>query len=144
MFAGRFRGRAQRSERGAVAVEFALVFPIVFAVMFGVIQYGIYFWGRSTVAASARESARQLAVGTDWTCSRAQAIEKSNAAASGAAASRRFINAGNTPVVGTLVEVTVTAKSLAPNLLPLPGTGEITEVATARVENIPLAPLGCS
>lgn len=144
MFAGRFRGSAQRTDRGAVAVEFALVFPIVFAVMFGVIQYGIYFWGRSTVAASARESARQLAVGTDWACSQAQALEKANAAASGAAATRRFLNDANTPAVGSLVEVTVTAKSLAPNLLPLPGTGEITEVATARVENIPLAPLECS
>lgn len=144
MFAGRFRGRAQRSDRGAMAVEFALVFPIVFAVMFGVIQYGIYFWGRSTVAASARESARQLAVGTDWACSQAQALEKSNAAGSGAAASRRYLNDANTAVVGTLVEVTVTAKSLAPTLLPLPDSGQITEVATARVENIPLAPLECS
>lgn len=144
MFAGRFRGRAQRSERGAVAVEVALILPVVFAVMFGVIQYGIYFWGRSTVAASARESARQLAVGTDWTCSRDQAIEKANAAASGAAATHRYLNGTNTAVVGTLVEVTLTAKSLAPNLLPLPGSGEVTEVATARVENIPATPLECS
>ena len=125
--------RAKRSERGAVAVEFALIFPIMFVVIFGVIQYGIYFWGRSTVAASARESARQLAVGTEWTCSKDLAVARANSASSGAVAK-----------VGTTVEVTVTARSLAPNLLPLPNGGNVTEVATARVENIPPAPLECS
>ena len=73
-------GGARNSEQGAMAVEFALVFPIVFVVMFGIVQYGIYFWGRSTAAASARESARQLAVGTDWTCSHDQAVGKTNGA----------------------------------------------------------------
>jgi Flp pilus assembly protein TadG len=136
--------RVKRTERGAMAVEFALVFPIVFAVMFGIIQYGIYFWGRSTVAASARESARQLAVGTDWTCSRTEALAKANRAGSGAAATLRYVNDTNTPKIGDLVEVTVTAKSLAPSLLPLPDSGAITEVAPARVANIPTSPLGCS
>jgi Flp pilus assembly protein TadG len=140
---GMFNRSSTRSERGAVAVEFALVFPLVFAVMFGIIQYGIYFWGRSTAAASARESARELAVGTDWTCSQAGAVDKTSHAGNNVVVSRRYINATNTPAVGDLVEVTVTATSLAPNLLPLPG-GDITEVATARVENIPSSPLGCS
>jgi Flp pilus assembly protein TadG len=141
---GMFNRSSTRSERGAVAVEFALVFPLVFAAMFGIIQYGIYFWGRSTAAASARESARELAVGTDWTCSQAAALDKANHAGSNVVVSRRYINATNTPVVGDLVEVTVTAKSLAPTLLPTPDGGAITEVATARVENIPSSPLGCS
>jgi Flp pilus assembly protein TadG len=139
-----FAWSGRRSERGAVAVEFALVFPIVFAVMFGVIQYGIYFWGRSTAAASARESARQLAVGTLWTCSRDEAVEKTDHAAKNVAVTYRFLNAGNNAVVGDLVEVTVTARTLAPDLLPIPDSGQITEVATARVENIPTSPLDCS
>ena len=136
--------RTRRSERGAMTVELALVFPIVFVVMFGIIQYGVYFWGLSTTAASARESARQLSVGTDWTCSKAQAIEKANQAASGADATMRYVNDAKAAKIGDLVEVTVTAKSLAPSFLPLPGRGEITEVATARVSNIPPSPLGCS
>lgn len=139
-----FIRQSRRSERGAAAVEFAFVFPVVFAVMFGIIQYGIYFWGRSTAAASARESARQLAVGTDWTCSQAEALSKANRASSGVVVSRRYVNATNTPEVGALVEVTVRAKSIAPTLLPVPDGGQITEVATARVENIPTSPLGCS
>ena len=138
-----FAVRGRHSERGAVAVEFALIFPLVFAVMFGIIQYGIYFWGRSTAAASARESARQLAVGTDWTCSQAEAADKADRAASGVVISKRYLNATNTPAVGDLVEVTVTAKTLAPNLLPLPDSGAITEVATARVANIPTSPVAC-
>jgi Flp pilus assembly protein TadG len=140
---GMFGGGSKRSERGAVAVEFALVFPIVFAVMLGVIQYGIYFWGRSTAAASARESARELAVGTEWTCSQAGAVAKTGRAGKDVVVTRRYVNATNTPAIGDLVEVTVTAKTLAPTLLPLPGSN-ISEVATARVENIPSSPLGCS
>jgi hypothetical protein len=112
--------------------------------MFGIIQYGIYFWGRSTAAASARESARQLAVGTDWTCSQAEAVSKINRAGKDVVVTMRFQNATNTPVVGAVVEVTVKAKSLAPTLLPVPDGGSITEVATARVENIPSSPLDCS
>lgn len=136
--------RHRQSERGATAVEFALVFPLVFAVMFGIIQYGIYFWGRSTAAASARESARQLAVGTDWTCSQTQAVAKANQAVKSVVVTRRYLNASNTAVVGDLVEVTVTAQTLAPAILPTPNGGAVTEVATARVENIPTSPLDCS
>src|SRR5215212_8129220 len=99
--------RPRRSERGAVAVEFALIFPVVFAVMFGIIQYGIYFWGRSTAAASARESARQMAVGTQWTCSHDRAVAKTGTAASGAVVTMRYVNATNSVKIGDLVEVTV-------------------------------------
>jgi len=144
MFAGVFAGRANRSERGAMAVEFALVFPIVFAVMLGIIQYGVYFWGRSTAAASARESARQMAVGTQWACSQAQAVSKTGRAGKHVVVSMKYDNATNTAVVGDIVEVTVTAKTLAPTFLPVPDSGAITEVATARVENIPPSPLDCS
>jgi Flp pilus assembly protein TadG len=126
-----------------MAVEFALVFPMVFAVMFGIIQYGVYFWGRSTAAASARESARQLAVGTDWTCSHDQAVTKANGAGRGAVVTLKYLNATNTANIGDLVQVTVVAKTLAPTFLPLPDSGAITEVATARVENIPTSPLAC-
>ena len=140
---GMFRGRSSRSETGAAAIEFALVFPLVFAVMFGIIEYGVYFWGRSTAAASARESARQLAVGTKWVCSQAEAKDKANLAGNGVVVTMRYVNATNTPVVGDTVEVTVTAKTLAPTLLPIPDGGRIREVATARVENIPTDPLDC-
>ncbi|WP_457111368.1 TadE/TadG family type IV pilus assembly protein [Marmoricola sp. URHA0025 HA25] len=139
-----FTARSCRSERGAVAVEFALIFPVVFAAIFGVIQYGTYFWGRSTAAASARESARQLAVGTKWACTQTQAVGKASSAGKNVAVAMRYLNASNTAVVGDLVEVTVTAETLAPTLLPIPGGGRITEVATARVENIPPSALDCS
>ena len=135
---------ARRSQTGAMAVEFALVFPLVAAVMFGIIQYGIYFWGRSTAAASAREAARQLAVGTDWTCSHDEAVEKANGAGTGAVVTRKYLNSADTARIGDLVEVTVTAQTLAPTLLPVPDGGAISEVATASVANIPTTPLGCS
>lgn len=126
-----------------MAVEFALVFPMVFAVMFGIIQYGVYFWGRSTAAASARESARELAVGTDWTCSHDEAVAKANGAGNNVVVTRSYLNATNAAKIGDLVQVTVAANTLAPDFLPLPDSGAITEVATARVENIPTSPLAC-
>lgn len=136
--------RRSKTEDGVMAVEFALVFPILFVVLFAIVQYGLYFWGRSTVAASAREAARRMAVGTEWTCTESEALAKSGAASSADAASYRYLNSANAAVIGDLVEVTVTARTLAPRLFPLPDGGQITEVASARVENIPISPIGCS
>ena len=50
-----------RDERGAAAVEFALVALILFTLLFGILQLGIWFWSRQT-ADAAREVSRVAAV----------------------------------------------------------------------------------
>lgn len=45
-------------ERGAAAVEFALVSSILFVIMFGVIQYGLYFNDSLSTRQGVREGAR--------------------------------------------------------------------------------------
>jgi Flp pilus assembly protein TadG len=47
-----------RSERGAVALEFALVAPIFLILVFGIIEFGRAVWLYDGVSAGAREGAR--------------------------------------------------------------------------------------
>lgn len=50
-------------ERGAAAVEFALVVPILLMVLFGIIDYGLLFNNALSVKQGVREAARQGVVG---------------------------------------------------------------------------------
>lgn len=51
--------RQRRPERGAVAVEFALILPVFLAVVFGTIEYGWVFYQQFNLAASVRDGLRQ-------------------------------------------------------------------------------------
>ena len=54
-----------RRERGAVAVEFALVSPLLFALLFGLVDYGLYFADVLSVRQATTDAAREatLSVG---------------------------------------------------------------------------------
>ena len=53
---------AQRGERGAAAVEFALVVPFLLLLVFGIISYGYLLSFRQAVSQGAAEGARAAAV----------------------------------------------------------------------------------
>src|SRR3954451_18046393 len=57
--------RHRRGDRGASAVEFALVSPLLFTLLFGAIDYGLYFSDALTVQQSVADAARDatLSVG---------------------------------------------------------------------------------
>ena len=55
----RVRDPASGHERGAAALEFALVMPILFLTMFGILQYGLYFNDSLNARQGVREAARQ-------------------------------------------------------------------------------------
>lgn len=133
----------RRSETGASAVELALVLPLVLVLMFGTVQYSLYFWGRQTAAASAREAARRMAVGTAWTCTQTEALGRSDRAGRDVVVAMHYENSTNAAVLGTYVEVTVSLSTVAPAVLPMPDHGVITEIAQSRVHNIPAQPLDC-
>jgi Flp pilus assembly protein TadG len=52
----------ERSERGAAAVEFALVMPLLFLLVFGIIEFGFIFNKELSVTHSAREGVRVYAL----------------------------------------------------------------------------------
>ncbi len=52
------RVRSPRDERGAVAVEMALITPILVMFVFGIIQFGIVFAQKLALSNAAREAAR--------------------------------------------------------------------------------------
>lgn len=53
----------RRDDRGASAVEFALVMPLLLIIVFALIQYGLYFWAAQTGSNTVNVAARQLTVG---------------------------------------------------------------------------------
>jgi Flp pilus assembly pilin Flp len=143
----------RRDEDGAAALEFGLVIPVVLMLIFGIIQYGFMYWSLQTAAATAREAARSLIVGTTEACTLARAVQHAdNPAVGGGApvAVARYLDAAGAavsgPVEGGLVEVEVSLTTLDLNMpfLPLPDGGNVVQTARARVENVPPVPLPCT
>lgn len=123
----------RRDERGAAAVEFALVLIPFTVLMFGIIQYGFYFWTAESVNTAARESARRIVVGDCW--------DKAKLAnyADDYSSSMTHIDytptlIGSTVTVGQEVTVTVTADADILGFLPVPDGGVITRTYDARME----------
>ena len=61
------------NERGAIAVEFALVLPVLLVLVFGVVQFGNILSTRQIMIYAAREAARSFAVG-ESTVAQAQQV----------------------------------------------------------------------
>jgi len=53
-----FRGPIARGQRGAYAVEFALVFPVFFALFYGVLSFGLITTTQQSLALAAEDGAR--------------------------------------------------------------------------------------
>ena len=66
--AGRSRTAARlRGERGAAAVEFALVLPLLLLLLFGIVAVSQAFQTQARLSAAAREGARVMALAGDTT-----------------------------------------------------------------------------
>src|SRR5262245_27708557 len=64
-----------RDERGAAAVEFAILLPVLCAILLGMIDYGYFFMLNSTAVNAAREGARAgVVITTDTTDVQAEAV----------------------------------------------------------------------
>ena len=147
------RTRRDKDERGATALEFALVAPLVLVLILGLMQYAYHLWALETASATAREAARRLAVGTGWACIETEARQRLSSPSVDdtliTVQAREVV--GSTPqayvfanaLAGDTVEVTVTLRSLDMKLFPLPGGGAVTESARVIVQNKPYVALSC-
>ena len=62
---------AKRRDRGAAAVEFALVVPVLIMLVLGIIEFGRAYQVQTMVSAAAREGARTMALQNDPDTARA-------------------------------------------------------------------------
>jgi hypothetical protein len=60
--------RQDRDDRGAAALEFALVVPVLIVLVMGIIDYGMFFSDRLAVKQGIREGARDAVVATGPGC----------------------------------------------------------------------------
>lgn len=56
--------RFRRSERGALAVEFALISPFFLGLLFGIIEVALTFWSTQVLETAVSNAARQIYTGS--------------------------------------------------------------------------------
>ena len=144
-------------ERGAAAVEFALVLVPLLTIVFGLIQYGWYFYAMQSGTSATSAAVRELSVGDCQDSSELSAFVIKRLA--GASLSDgtvqittvyRSASLSAPPmaapgVVGGEVEITLrfqTADLHFP-FIPVPDDGVVTRTAVARVEDTESSVSGC-
>ncbi|WP_107774621.1 TadE/TadG family type IV pilus assembly protein [Nocardioides sediminis] len=123
------RRRAGREERGAAAVELALVMPVLILILFGIINFGALFAQQISISNIAREAARNAVVdGPNSACADIEADAEEGAATLGMAADVPTVvidpacPSGPTPCAGSDPDqdVTVTVERTGEWLVPFP------------------------
>lgn len=71
--------RRLSSERGAAAVEFALVLPVLLLILLGIIEYGRAFYMQNSLTNAARVAARAMVIESSAGVSTAAADAKTKA-----------------------------------------------------------------
>jgi Flp pilus assembly protein TadG len=137
------RARLRRPERGAVAVEFALICIPFIVLIFGLIQYGWYFYVSSTTSGAASNVARRLEVGDCWGGTQAHELARLESPYVVDLPDGLTITDGAGNPVGlatatagvTQIRVTLTADANIVGFLPVPNGGMVTRTVQARLED---------
>ncbi len=138
-------GRAGVADRGAAAVEFALVSLLLFTILFGILQYGMGFFEQQAASSTARDAARLAAVGIS-DCGVFSSTVRADAAANGlrmgagTTVHARFTPSGaNQPIGDVVVTLTYTPTRIGLSWIPYPSGdshGNLTVTARAHVEQL--------
>jgi Flp pilus assembly protein TadG len=139
---------ARADERGAVAVEFALVLPILLLIVFGTINFGLLFSAQIGLNSAARDGARagvvQPLTGNAMSCSAIATQARSNAGVLGVVTSKVGVTVtGPTGTSCTLAANSSTVTGAASSTVCTGGSsgGQLT-VALAYTQNalVPIVP----
>lgn len=145
----------RRPERGASAVEFALVMVPLFYLTFGIIQYGLYFWGMQAGTSATSDAVRRITVGDCETETQLRPFLKTRIGSASPTAEGAIeadpvykTESGGTtasPSLGGSVILTVKFDALNLNFpfIPLPDNGLVTREVFGRIESVDPA-AGCS
>lgn len=139
----------RRTDRGAAAVEFALVMPILLIIVFALIQYGLYFYSAQTGSNTINVAARQLTVGNCDTAGELDALVANRLGASKVGTpvvSRTYYKADGTTSLGSVaanaevggtvkVEITFDTHNLNFPFVPFLDDPKVSRTVTARVED---------
>ena len=146
----RFRpaGLRPRPDRGAAAVEFALVLVPLLLIIFGLIQYGMYFYSAQTGSNTVNAAARQLSVGNCDTDTELEAFVDGRigaAADGGATVTRAYFKPDGTAlgsaaadaVIGGTVTLTIEFPTLNFNFpfVPFLDDPTVSRTVTSRIED---------
>ena len=69
------RLRSTRGERGAAAVEFALILPVLLALVLGLIEFSLVFNSQISMTNAAREGARHMAIHNNQAEAKLKAVD---------------------------------------------------------------------
>lgn len=125
------RARLRRDERGAAALEFALILPVFLLIIYGALSFGLAMSVQSSLNQAAAEGARAAVGATDSTYqSVAQAAAQARVTATvGAANGKYAVVTPSGPYVcgtGTCVRITISYPySTHPVIPAAPGLGLI-------------------
>jgi Flp pilus assembly protein TadG len=153
------RNLKEREQRGAAAVEFALVLIPMLIVIFGVVQYGLYFYSMQSGSSAVNHAVRRIVVGNCTTTGQVQSLIYSDLGAATTASSAAGVTTtvtyqsldGSSTVaapgeIGGAVTVTATypVVNLHFPFIPLPNSGTVTRTNVGRVEDLSSTQGTCS
>lgn len=129
--------RARDAERGAAAVEFALVSTLLIVLLFGIIAFGFALYRQQSALHAAREGARLAAVGVDDCAAFQQEVSDRGTGAGIDPAAVELSYSDGTPAAGDAVTVEVPYE-VDLSLLGFIGLDSFTgtTTGTARVEQV--------
>lgn len=129
------RVRRARNERGATAVEFALVSIPFLVLVIGMIQYGWYFYVSQTTGGAASNVVREMQVGDCWADGAALARAKNQAPMVTSLTKTPNTNDVSTLDAGDPITITLRADGQIIGFVPMPNGGQIEKTVQARLED---------
>jgi Flp pilus assembly protein TadG len=160
--------RGAHRERGASAVEFAIVLPVLVVMVFGILDYGLFFFDSVGMRQGAREAARQAVVLRVDTANCGGTVSFANIACTARNASDNVlgrpggaVTGGGPPQVKVYMKLlqngsngpgwqqgnqfvmcTQVGEKSATGLVPFPASGLITTKVAMSIESAASAPSG--